>query len=257
MSDARQERDARIIARRHEGATLERIGEETGLTRERVRQILKANDVALVTHATRMEDAIEAWRASGEVREAADVAKEHGLAPSSRNLAALRAAVPHLNAIPRKQYERTVQSRAAVVAMVRDVALANGIDPRTGWLSFTDYDRWRKPTDLSGATITSRYLWSEILDEAGFDRANSPTKRGRKPGRRFPQFTDEQLDEAVVAYLDSAEGRLTTRKFEDFLIQRPEFPSLATIRIRFARRGIRSISGIIEDVNARRRTLEA
>lgn len=245
------ERNKRIVAMASEGMTLIAIGNEFGLTRERVRQILKDQGTRTLRHDAKIDRAAANWRASGQIRDAADVLREHDLAANGRNLAMIRRAVPELNLPPTKD-KRTLWTEEAIVEAVRRVAIRAGIDPVTGWLTIKEYARLRGVDDPATATIGSNYLWSEVVVKAGFDRHNAPNKRGRPPGMRPKQITDEQLDRAVMDYLRShADNKLSAQGMDDFLRSRPGYPSLATVRNRFRARGISSIPGIFSDVQAR------
>lgn len=245
------ERDERIVTMASEGMTLAAIGAEFGLTRERVRQILKEQGTRTLRHDDRIHRAAANWRASGRVRDAADVLREHDLAVNTRNLAMIRRAVPELNLPPSKGAHST-WTEDAIVAAVRSVALRAGIDPATGWLTIKQYARLRDAGDPATATIGSNYLWSAIVEQAGFDRRNAPNQRGRRPGTRPKQFTEEQIDRAVLDYLrHHSHGRLGAASLEEFLRSSPQHPSMATVRNRFRARGVNSIPGIFTDVQAR------
>jgi len=134
-----------------------------------------------------------------------------------------------------------------MVEAVRDVAARNGI---TDWMSTVTYDRLRGPGEPSGALITSRHKWRDIAVEAGLDASRA---RAQAPGFGDRQFSDDDIDQAVLAFLRDPEKRsLSAVEFERFLNSRADLPSLATVRNRFRRqRGIASISGIYEDVQRR------
>lgn len=244
------ERNERIITMAGEGLTLAAIGAEFGLTRERVRQILNAHGARTLRHDDRLNQAAAEWRASGRVRHAADVLREHDLAANARNLAIIRRAVPELN-LPPSKGKHSAWTEETVVAAVRSVALRAGIDPATGWLTLKEYGRLRGANDPATATIGANYLWSVVLEKAGFDRRNAPSKRGRPAGIRPKQFTDEQLDRAVMDYLRHANGKLSAQGLDEFLRSSPQHPSLATIRNRFRARGVMSIPDIFADVQSR------
>jgi hypothetical protein len=237
---------------RDNGSNLRAIAGEVGITRERVRQILAANGLKTMTAEDRMERAATAWRESGQAREAADVAREHGLPVNAVTLAYLRREVKGLS-LPSAKASRSQWTRAEIAACVLDVAVEHDIDPVTGWMRMSDYDHWRRDGDPSGATIGANYLWSEVMADAGFDPANAHD-RGKRIGSRPKQWADSDLDRAVLTFLDAKPPSLSAHALEAFLVSHPEHPSLATIRNRFRVRGIGTIAGIITDVLGRCRT---
>lgn len=249
MTTAAPTRLERLLDLRNQGLTLQAIGDEFGLTRERVRQILKEQGLRAMTHEERLDIAVKDWKATGRARRAEDVAEAYGFALSQSNLTYLRKAAPELT-LPSVRPTRAQWTQEEVVFAVRAAAIRNGINPNTGWLTIKGYDAIRTSDEPSTATITSNFLWSAILYGAGFSRLNAPTRKGRPDGSRPLQFTDADLDAAVLDFL--AHGRvLSARAMEDFFSQHPEHPSMATIRNRFRRRGIGTISGIVTDVQTR------
>lgn len=238
-----------ILELRNNGRTLQEIGTEFGLTRERVRQLLAEQGVRTLTYDEQVDAAAKAWRASGQLRDAAEVAVEHGLAPHSATLAALRRACPDLN-LPSSKPQRSRWNLEKVAAIVRRIALDNGINPETGWIKMDEYTRWRQEGDPSTATVSANYLWSDVMRLAGFDPKHA-SRRGRQPGRKYVAFTEADLDDAVEQYLATSD-RLSAVGFETFLIEHPDLPSMATIRNRFRKRGVGSVSAIFTDVASRR-----
>ena len=242
--DARTER---IVKLRDTGMNLREIGDTVGLTSERVRQLLAHQGLKTLRTSDRVQQAIDGWLASGELRRPADVAEEYGLAP--HNLPELRRACGHL-ALPETKGARSQWNADIIADIIKRMADEQGLDLATDWMRMSDFDAWRHDGDPSVATIGANYLWSEVMERAGFDPANAH-KRGRRPGDRYVAITDEDLDKAVLAYLDSQPQKLSAHSMELWLVEHPEYASMATIRNRFRKRGIPSISGIIADVQSR------
>lgn len=245
MTDTR-ERTERIIQLRNDGRNLKEIGDEVGLTRERVRQILHKEGIRTLSTPDRVSVAADAWRASGELRHPIDVAREHKLPTHTGVLAQLRRECPQL-VLPETKRSGSRWSAESIAEILRRIAGEQGLDLATDWMRIQDYGHWRSEGDPSPATIGANYLWSDVMREAGFD-PNGPHNHGRKPGGDYRSFGDADLDKAVLAYLDSQPAKLSAVSMEDFLMAHPELPSMATIRNRFRKRGIGSISGIFQDV---------
>lgn len=244
------ERTARMIEMRDAGKTLAEISEEFDLSRERVRQLLKANGVRTMQHADHMQRAIDAWRTSGELRHPSDVAREHGITVNGKNVAGLRRACPDL-ALPESKPGGSRWDAPTIAKILQRIAAEQDIDPATGWIKIAEYDAWHSAGDPSAATVGANYLWSDLMRLAGFDPKHA-SRRGRRPGAQYRAFTDDDLDDAVLAYVDSRPDRVTSIGLEAFLESRPDLPSMATIRNRFRKRGIASIADIITDVVHRR-----
>jgi hypothetical protein len=242
------ERNERIVQLAADGWTLAAIGTEVGLTRERVRQILNDHGTRTLRHDDLLAKAAADWRASGQVRHAHDVLREHRLAANSRNIAMLRRAVPEL-CLPASREQATTWTEGAIVSAVRDLARQHGFDFAGGWMRLKDYTRLRGPHDPAPATIGANFLWSDIAVKAGFNPANAP-RRGRRGGTRPRQIAQADLDNAVLDYIGSGE-RLSAAGFEQYLKDRPHLPSMATIRNRFRAEGINTIAGIFTDVQER------
>lgn len=239
-------RTTRMIELRDEGKTLQEIGEEFHLTRERARQILLKEGVRTLSTPDRVQAAADAWLASGELRRPIDVATEHGLPTHAGVLAQLRRTCPNL-VLPETKRSGSRWNASIIAGILRRIAGEQGLDFATDWMRIQDYANWRSEGDPSAATIGANHLWSDLMREAGFD-PNGPHNHGRKPGGTYHSFDDAALDKAVLAYLDSQPAKLSAVSMENFLVEHPELPSMATIRNRFRKRGIGSISGIFEDV---------
>lgn len=237
-----------ILNLREEGKNLREISECVGLTRERVRQILKDQGLRTLTAAERIERIAADWRETGMPRHPADVAKAYGMPANKETVKALRRAVPELS-LPTGSLRGVEWTLDDVALAVRTVAVHNGIDPKTGWISGKQYNDWRQPSDPSLALVGARFTWGEVMDKAGFDLANAPSQ-GRTLGDRPRRYTDVDMDRAVLDYIANAET-LSVHGMETFLQQHPQHPSMATIRNRALERGIRGFSAIIDDVMSR------
>ena len=240
-------RTERIVALRDTGKNLREIGDTIGLTPERVRQLLAEKGLKTLRTSDRVQAAIDAWLASGELRRPADVAEEYGLA--AHNLPELRRACGHL-ALPETKGARSQWNADVIAGIIRRIADEQGLDLAHDWMRMADFDAWRHDGDPSIATIGANYLWSDLMKRAGFNPENAH-KRGRRPGSSYQAITDEDLDKAVLAYLDSQPEKLSAHGMELWLMSHPEHPSMATVRNRFRKKGIPSISGIIRDVEER------
>jgi len=256
METTTDTRTEEILRLRDEGATLKEIGDTVGLTRERIRQILFFQGKRTLTYEEKIDAVAAAWHESGELSRPDEVLREHGLVPSTRGIAMLRARCKDLTLPDTKSGAGPSWDIGAAATAVHRVAIENGIDPATGWMRALEYAKWRAPTDPSTATIGANYSWNDVMILAGFHAENAPS-RGRALGYRPEAFTEEDLDRAVLAYLDSKPAKFTTVGFEDYLKSREDLPSLGTIRNRFRKRGIPTISGILSDVANRRSELEA
>jgi hypothetical protein len=246
----REIRDRKIVQLRDDGHNLTVIAKSVGLTRERVRQILAEQGLRTMTYSERVNVAIAAWRASGELRRASDVAREHGLAMHSETIALLRRECGDLS-LPEIKPVRGKWDLPAIARVVRRVAIEQGIDPATGWLKISQFAKWRREGDPSIATIGSNHAWLDVMEAAGFNAANAPA-RGRQLGYKPKAFTDAELDAAVQAYLDSHPRKLSAVGLGDFLADHPGMPSVATIRNRYRQQGINSISGILSAALSKR-----
>lgn len=194
-------RRAKIVDHYLEGHTLEETGKAFGITRERVRQILKMEGIDKRTGwsarraqldaevAAVLPAALEAYKRGEHLN---DIAKRLGVSANT-----LRAALqPHLTQLEGRQHKALRQqqaSRAYTEAELLDALLDAKQAMGDKHLSVTRYTQWRKDRGAPGElTITKRFgSWNAALAAIGVEPKTSPKGFGA------PRYTDEDLIAAL------------------------------------------------------------
>lgn len=231
------ERDEDIRARRQQGETLAEIGARYGLTKERVRQILKrtggvdsraAVDARAIrtreaAHAKR-ESLLTAWREGLSYR---TIGQRTGLAAASvKEVIASESTPADLAARRRSQM---VGSGSTVVRW-SDAELVEGIRSAARRLGRTpssdEYDVLSRELGVASVgTITNRLGWSNAVRAAGFE----PVTARRSYTRRWTEEACLDALRRVVAEL----GRFPTlSEYQRICSEGEDLPSSATLRHR-------------------------
>jgi hypothetical protein len=187
-------------------ATLEEIGEENGLTRERIRQIVKEHGHQGVVAAGRK-------KRRAEQREAEKAARAEAQAER------VRLAKTTLS----KGYAPPGMPDDEVIASLREW-LENGGNGKASW-----WDLERDPeTTISSIRISQRFGWAEAIRKAG----GKPTHYNY--GDRIDKLSRSEIVAAVVAFLTDPDEELGgAGGYFKWHRSRPQYPSLGTVRARF------------------------
>lgn len=216
------------MARRYAlGETLQAIGNDHGLTRERIRQIIN-NETPWTTTSIG-----KARRQAMQKKQAAD--RVAVLRWSEANVGApIEEAVVELeldegtvrqylgrHRIRHELVESKAPSGRSLDNLLTDLRRFHA---ETGETSAAAYGRWAKDAGVPGQqTIAIRFgSWNDAAARAGF--------KGAPPIERERRYSDEDLWAAVVDGVRA--GQLTARGLEDWLATMEGAPSLATIRNR-------------------------
>ena len=225
-----------MVERRLGGATLAEIGEEYGISRGRVTQILKA---AGVSASTARQGRLDLQ--SGEVEERGDLvlqAFRQGDSPAQiaallrlrRSLVRrfLRANVSSADrAARRANNQRPTETRyddVDLVAAVREVGQRYGRAPTSA-----EYNRAAAGGMLpSLPTVHARLGWSHAVELAGFQAS-----RARRPYTR--RWTEGACRQALRRLVVESGEVPSTNQYDALAQLDDELPSLATIRHRLGR----------------------
>lgn len=236
----RSSRDVEIITLRRDGLTLDQIGRRFGITRERVRQILRAGGVAIESAAaTRRAQRLEAARGvSAELvagfragRQTNDLARALGVSsPAAHEV--IRASVTQADRVERRRRlsgNRTNDHLYTVADLTRAV---REVSERIGGVpSSKDYADHAPLLGLpSLPTLSNRFGgWGEAVRAAGMvpHRSNRPNYTRR--------WTEERCWEALKNLVAELGEAPTAQQYEVLASADDELPSLATVRIRLGR----------------------
>jgi len=223
------------------GATLEEIGRELGVTRERVRQILAKQGVKRRSGASAYANGVSRVVAEfgPAINEAFDRTK------SIRSVVAeFRGSVPG-NVVrsvlaPRAGEELRPRGGASAKFTDEDIKKAILSAEAEGASSTQSYSRWRSTKVAEGqeipsvATITVRYgTWSSARKEAG---ANVVRVRRSRSSRIF---TDADIDAAVRRFVAAARSKgvnPSSRAYDEWARRVGNAPLLSTVRARTGRK---------------------
>lgn len=236
------ERTRAIWASRDEGATLEEIGAEHGLTRERVRQILKVSGYPVSRVTLKSERALEAkarlvadWLSvNGPVTSEA-VRGEFGLGDGEWARLQATGIVPMHLVLAVSSRRSGVFTFGDTVEAVRRVYLehkASRMDSDEAWLRvFTRswYDAMRGDGDPSGVLITVRWGWGEVCRAAGVPFRDDGS------GNHSSKWSDDDLVSWVrlFAAKAAAAGEPATFKgYESWARENGSAPSGSLVRVR-------------------------
>lgn len=222
------------------GSTLQEIGDEHGVTRERVRQILASQGVsrrrpldqaqrARIAAATAHGESILAeFRRSLSVRET--VEKFSGVVPARVVRDVLRP-VAHSQVLTRRGSDKEFSDDEIARAILEA--------ERTGHTSVVKYSAWRASQEKKGrripsvATITVRHgSWSAARRRAG---AGVVAERASASCR---VFSDEEILAAVdrfVKAVRSVGSTPTARRYDEWSRKVGDVPLLSTVRARSGR----------------------
>jgi hypothetical protein len=221
------------------GATLEEVGATFGVTRERVRQLLKATDLP-VTHRRTVRRArriAEARAVSDELmlafREGGDVAR------TARELGVTAAGAGDVVrdlATPADRAERSKRladrSRANVKFTLDDLKAAiRSVQSKVGTVpSSQQYSRHAAEMGLpSLATVAHRFgSWNNALRAAGLE----PLRTRRTYS---PRWSAEACRRALAELASELGGLPTAQQYDLLASASDELPSLATVRNRLGR----------------------
>jgi len=223
---------------RQDGATFREIGENHGVSHERVRQVLESIGVTFDRNHTatvkkdKLAKEVTGWlRDNGPVP--TSVVCEH-FALSPQRLSEL---VDNHN-VPRNMIMSGVGRTGSgytddtVVTVVKAAwARLKAEVPTATGLSVSSYDRVRLPGDPSPALITGRRAWREVCQAA-----EVPCGAGR-PSYTV-KWTDQDLFRWIHRYATSTGGgRVTFDGYDLWRKTQPGAPSGALVRTRLRRNG--------------------
>lgn len=213
------------------GATLEQIGEQWGVTRERVRQIINAESgytaPELAEHR-RLKAAEEkqflkagvlAWSEANPGVDLHEGARHFGVERDEfKRLLGRRARFHEASAV-----RRSFRSGASDEQLLQHLRRFHA---ETGDTTAAAYTAWAKQEGVPGhQTVAIRFgRWNRALTAAGIRRA--------EPVRRESVYTDDDLWAAAMEAFGSPEAPVTHAEFADWLQAREGMPSDALIRNR-------------------------
>jgi hypothetical protein len=227
-------RNAAIVRERLQGATLQEIADRYGLTRERVRQIVKRHGVsreeAFVArrsqeraraeqHADRL---LEAYR---QGRDLSVAAREFGISRPEADAVLRERITANDRALRESRSKRTgAQPRVGDEALLEGLrrAAIDGQPP-----SRAEYERYARSANLPGPqTVMNRFgTWTEAIAAAGM----TPTVRRRTYVRKWDAA---RCTEAALAVGREFGRWPSVVEYERFAGSRDDLPSSATLRTR-------------------------
>jgi hypothetical protein len=216
------------------GETLQAIGREFGLTRERVRQVLAeryditGGDMLALRRSIRAERlahdgaTVRAWVRTNPGRTLEEAAQATGV-PVTRIRKALSRHEVHTSFAPVRPSHQPRFADEDILEAIRAAALVHG-DP----LSHNRYDHYAAEHGTpTSCRITQRYgSWSAACAAAGVEAFT--------PRRVYTRrWTPGQMVDAVVAYLASSGSTGTFAGYDAWSRSRPDLPSSGTVRNQF------------------------
>lgn len=202
-------RDARIVSEVLAGRTLESVGEEYDMTRERVRQIVKREAPGF--------DVRRARSARATQRRAAVEAKRRAALEGYRRSHA-----------PQRGKSGLEWSEAEMLMCMREMFETHGPLSISKWRAIS-----RGELVPSAALYVSRFgSWNEAKRRAGLTATNA-----RPLSTYHPQYSDDELIDAVATFLRSANtdhGWFGAQHYDRWR-QEHGGPSLSLLRVRLGR----------------------
>jgi len=242
QAPAAPNRDARldkIVRLRKDGHTLAEIASRFGVTRERIRQLLRAAESSVDSEAVRSAQRSEAARrVSDELlagfragRESTEVAREHGVTVSAANQV-IRELVTEADraersrSLGRRRGPGTTYSREELIGAVQEVASRVGRVPTSN-----DYSDQASRSGLpSLPTVTNRLGgWANAVRAAGMTPHVSAR---RNYERRWPEERCWLALQRIVTELGEVP---TAEQYALLASADDDLPSLATVRNRLGR----------------------
>lgn len=205
--EGNMERDVQIISDVLSGRTLAEVGAEHGLTRERIRQIVKQGAPGF------------------NVREARKARTAHR---NQQRRAKRRQDIEALRWVADRRSAEKVWTNEEMILCMQEMFAVHGE---------ISIDRWRKVSRGEMVPSSSLYVvrfgsWNAAKQAAGL-----PTKNQRPLATYHRSHTDEELIDAVVRFLRTANadhGRFGAQHYERWRLENGG-PSLASIRSRLGR----------------------
>ena len=226
------------------GATLQEIGDQFGLTRERVRQLLKKTgrkgyrppDTLQKNH---MDDAELA--ATGEwLREQGLITWEEfhagtGLSWEKYQLGVLRGFIPRNLVLARVSNKPPVYTFEDAVAAVTDAYERSGHKLSGKDKTFTGglYEEWKQPDQPSLVLIAMKWRWANVAEAAGVPMA-------RRPLRRKTNY--DGMMESIGRYVDdclAVGDRPTGNGYHEWSVGRTDCYTFSSVRLVLRREGIK------------------
>ena len=241
------ERDAKIVARYCSGeATLDEVGVEFGITRERVRQIinLRSNYTMSDIRWALGVEAVEKRRAQ-RLADAAAVAKwseenlGESLTKAALDLGFEEAYVKKLLGARKKFHLVKARPKRQQFSDDELLAMLREFHEETGSTSGDLFTEWS--TKRGGPTRQTPALrfgkWSIALEKAGINDGRAV--------ERERMFTDEDYWAAVVDFLRSDATSSSVKQYEAWNHDHKEYPSGAGIRARLGRSWVEIINAVM------------
>lgn len=252
---AHEIRNAVMIQRYSEGASLEEVGKEHGVTRERVRQIINKSswptdrimaarrilrDWETEQESSRITTVVNRWSQENPGETIDQAVIDLGISKSviARALGERRT----LHSAKRMRMVGRLWEDEELIDLLRQFHRETGLTTAEG------FERWsRARGGPTKQTPSNRFgKWSGALAAAGID--------GSYAVERERAHRDEDLWAAIVEFFMESRDGYTYRHFEEWLAEVPGRPSGALIRIRLniswlemSRMGQRLAAGHVDD----------
>lgn len=229
-------RNARMIHQYSQGASLDEVGQEYGLTRERVRQIINKSPwpTGRIIDARKI---LREWEAEQETRRISESVSDWSMEnPGVSIEQAVRDLELSRSVISRALGERrtlhsTSRKRAGGRRVWEDhelIALLRQFHQETGLTSADGFEQWsRARGGPTKQTPSNRFgKWSGALAAAGIEGSYSV--------ERERAHSDDDLWAAIVEFFTEPREGYTYRHLEEWLAAVPGRPSGALLRIRLS-----------------------
>lgn len=223
MTVRNPERLAVMIQQRTNGMTLEAIGQEHGLTRQRVRQILALYDKDYDGH--------QVFQAKHEahLEKIRHEASENPLAllSSLGHRTSVEEAIGQAGAIRRTRLgTRRARTPPRSRALITEDLLEAAGHSASGHLSMKEYDHLRRPESLGSRRVAVVFgSWKDATVIAGLMMGRE------RPGGYNRRWTDDDLREWVIKFVDEVPS-LTTGALAEWLQAQDGSPSTSLIKQR-------------------------